>query len=176
MPSTDTEVGGISVPPGQVPEYETLADMFVQPDLIRKGSVIRTFASPGPHLAPLNAAADAAFEKWYNEEAFEVDDHGKKTGRKFKHHEQFRTVKYKGADLAAVEVLTAPTEEKEGKTIYELAQKVPTDQRPGPVVAKHAEARAKREAEAHLPPESDGATGEIQVVHKAPEPPSARRS
>ena len=50
------------------PEYEVVHPFaFIEPEMVYKGSIIRTNMKPGPHLLPRNAEAEAAFDAWIKE-------------------------------------------------------------------------------------------------------------
>lgn len=126
-----------------VPEYEVLEDAFFEPDLIRAGSRIRTHMSPGAHLRPLNDAARAKMELWYNEEMPMADKEGRPilladgTPKMFKPHLAHRPFTAGGLvpEREEVELVAGPARDtKTHLTLAELqlAKARATSQRPPP--------------------------------------------
>jgi len=53
------------LPEGQVPRYKTLQATFLAPNLIPEGKIIEFDGEPGPHLEPLNEAAQVMMDNYY---------------------------------------------------------------------------------------------------------------
>lgn len=49
----------------QVPRYQLMQDTFIAPHLIKAGKIIDYDGEPGPHMSPLNEAADAMMAAYY---------------------------------------------------------------------------------------------------------------
>ncbi len=135
--------------PNQVPEYEVISNkgVFVPTkadgtsELLPFGSRLKTWMSPSQHVAPLNAAAEAAFEAWYNLEhpmgkpgEPQVDGSGKIV--KWKPNMQHKLRTYTPGERSEVEVLSLPV--RDAKPLMGLAEimlaqvEANADQRPGP--------------------------------------------
>lgn len=132
----------------EAPKYKLLSDAFFAPKLLPAGSIVATHAPPGPHMQPLNDAAEARMEEWYHEEFDEIDDKGKKTGQKVKPHLKHRIQRYEPGVVHPVEVLAEPRADDMTKslTVAEASMNRPldTDQRPPPAVVPEAEAIAEQ--------------------------------
>lgn len=97
-------------------QYKALADTFISPYFVRKGSIFETEAPPGPHLVPVNAEARAAFERWYDEEIPEIDARTRLPVKAsdgsivmWKPHAKYRTAVYEPADAATVTLISEPS-------------------------------------------------------------------
>lgn len=133
-------------PADDTPLYRVLTQSFFAPDTVEPGTVIGFTGTPGAHLEPLNDAARARMEDWYNEEVDELDPRTRDpTGRKLKPHAKFR---FGGAQAPSVEpvmsVVSLPAPDAEENKIQTLAQmaaaKKATDQRPPPTPVPKATA------------------------------------
>ena len=127
------------------PYYRALEDAFLAPHSVGKGSTFRTWAPPSYTWEALNQTAKDMFEVWYNEETTRLDELGRKTKDKFKHHERYRAVVTQPGEVFEAEIVSGPPVQ-DASTIKSLAEVMysgarPTDPRPGP--------------EASLPPRSD---------------------
>lgn len=133
----------------EVPEYEVVAvegrGQFFAPNYIPPGSRVRTWAAPNQGLVPLNDAARARLEEWYNEEHQTAN---KRTGEPvfdhtgapvmYKPHAMFRPMGSPKAKVASpvVEVIAEPV--AASQPIMSLAaimagtDRKNTDQRPPP--------------------------------------------
>jgi len=67
----------------QIPQYRLLADRFFEPDLVGKGSIIEYDGVPDEKMEPLNDAARAALDAWFEEEFPLIDE---KTGQRVREH------------------------------------------------------------------------------------------
>lgn len=131
----------------ELPEYRLLERSFIAPYLLEAGSRIRTTAKPHNGWAPLNAAAQAALDAWYEESFPAVDEKfkpiigpdGKRVmvqpHLKFKPNE-FGEIERPGEH--SVQVLAVP-DPKAVKNVQGLAdslfgRRADTDPRPGPAV------------------------------------------
>lgn len=63
----------------EVPMYEVLEDCFVAPHFLRQKAIIRMTGEAAAHLKPLNKAAEAKLEEWYEKEYTVVDERGNTT-------------------------------------------------------------------------------------------------
>ena len=121
-----------------IPQYKALDTVFIAPHIVAKGSIFATDSSPSNAWQPLNPEAEAAFERWYEEEAPMLnsrgdpvyDEEGKQ--RTYKPHAKFRTVAYEEAEAATVQILAAPDKDDMTGTLNmaELQLKQPTAERP----------------------------------------------
>ena len=113
-----------------IPQYKALDTVFIAPHIVAKGSIFATDSSPSNAWQPLNPEAEAAFERWYEEEAPVYDEEGKQ--RTYKPHAKFRTVAYEEAEAATVQILAAPDKDDMTGTLNmaELQLKQPTAERP----------------------------------------------
>lgn len=120
--------------PDEIPEYKVLANSFFEPDWVAAGSIVRTYATPGPHLDPLNDAASAAMEAWYSEEVEELDPKTKqKTGKLIRPHEMYRIRTYEAGEKFTHQVVSGPKPDEVGSlSLSETMLKKSTDQRPPP--------------------------------------------
>lgn len=50
--------------PTEVPQYQLTERAYINDKLLEEGTVIYFKDVPGPHMLPLNAAAQAQVEKW----------------------------------------------------------------------------------------------------------------
>lgn len=116
------------------PRYKVLEQCFFAPNLVEAGSIIETEATPGPHMAPLNAEAEARYEAWLTEEVDELDPKTRvPTGKKIRPHERYRRVAYVGAQQDTAEIISGPKKEDVvGQSLHEINLKRNTDQRPKP--------------------------------------------
>lgn len=96
-------------------QYKTIADCFIAPYFVKKGSIIETGASPGPHLEPMNDEARSAFEAWYDEEIPEIDVKTKLPAKNvdgslvmWKPHANYRTAVYMPTEAATVKLISEP--------------------------------------------------------------------
>ncbi len=121
-------------PQDEIPEYKVLANSFFEPDYVPAGSIIRTWATPGPHLDPLNTAAEEAMEAWYSEEVDELDPKTKqKTGKRIRPHEAYRIKTYEAGEKFTHQVVSGPKPDDVGSlSLSETMVKKSTDQRPPP--------------------------------------------
>lgn len=123
------------MPEVEIPQYRVLEDSFIAPRKVLAGSIIATHGSPGPHLEPLNAAAEAMMEAWYNEEHPSVDRKGVPDGGTWKPHERYRIRQYEPGEVHETEVLAEPAADEQGGVSLAASMyvgKTDTDQRPGP--------------------------------------------
>lgn len=131
-----------------VPQYRVLQDSFFAPRMVYAGSIISTHAPPGNHLEPLNEAAVARMEEWYNQEFDEIDEKGKKTGQKVQPHMKFRIQLYEPGVVHSVDVLAEPRADDMTDSLSLAAAhqqtRVDTDQRPGPARVPEAVAMAEQ--------------------------------
>ena len=98
-----------------VAKYKVLDTMFVAPILLGAGSVIAWTGTPGPHLAPLNEEAEAAFEAWYATEFPKRDKDGViLEGQTIRPLEQFRSITYTPGDTGEVTLLQLPPKDTVG--------------------------------------------------------------
>lgn len=131
----------------ETPRYRLLQDSFFAPKMVLAGSIIETHAPPGNHMEPLNDAATARMEEWYNEEVDELDDKARKTGEKIKPHMIYRTQLYEPGVLHNVDVLAEPRPDDMTNSLSLAGvdqQKRDTDQRPGPARIPEAQAIAEQ--------------------------------
>jgi hypothetical protein len=168
------------VPEGQVPEYRIIDPQgwFAAPDLIPFDSIVRTWAPPGAHFEPLNAAAIVAMEDWYEEEYPAANKKGEPlynpdgSAKMWKPHAQHRIRTYAKTDTATVELIAPPS--KDTRPILSLAelQKGPkaTDQRPPPVHSRPA--RSSLNTSAEIAKDADDIELPPAQVIKAGAPPS----
>lgn len=128
----------------ETPKYKLLADSFFAPRLLLAGSIVATHAPPGNHMEPLNDAARARMEAWYEEEYPVLDKDGKDTGEKYKPHMKYRIQRYEPGEVHEVELLAAPkvADMTNSLSLSEVDQVrfKDTDQRPGPALVPEAEA------------------------------------
>lgn len=128
----------------ETPRYKLLADSFFAPRLLLAGSIVATHAPPGNHMEPLNEAAKARMEAWYDEEYPVLDKDGKDTGEKYKPHMKYRIQRYEPGEVHEVELLAAPkAADMTGSLSLADVDQVrfkDTDQRPGPAPVPEAEA------------------------------------
>lgn len=122
-------------PQDQVPEYRVLVRSFFAPDTVEAGSIIRYDGAPGNHLEPLNEAAAARLEEWYDEETDEIDPKTRvPTGKKLRPHAGFRPARYEASEAAAHHVLSVPDANDTSQNIQTLAEitaaRKSTNQRP----------------------------------------------
>ncbi len=68
--------GNPALPASEVPMYRVRAPCFIAPHYLREGAVIRTTGEAGSHLEPLNDAAKAKMEEWYDKEYTVTDERG----------------------------------------------------------------------------------------------------
>lgn len=61
---------------GQIPQYRVKSKTFIAPHTLAAGSIIESWIEPADHLEPLNDAAFAAMDRWYNKEFQEKDKDG----------------------------------------------------------------------------------------------------
>lgn len=123
--------------PAEVPEYELTRQAFFEPNRLEAGTRIRYRGIPGDHMVPLNAAARAKMEEFYEAEFPELDPKtGEKTGRTIKPRQILRPAEYIGGEAYQVEVTAVPSEASLHTNVSTLAEmavaKRATDQRPGP--------------------------------------------
>jgi hypothetical protein len=166
----------------ELPRYYVKEAAFIAGELRDPGTVLKWGGGYGPHLEPLNDAARAVAEAWYEEEfTYKIDDPSN-PGQKL-------TIKHKPrADLRPVEMGGSvggpePTFELENLpqrgtpqtdlSLAQLGMRKGTDQRPGP--AKNAVIPAEfYKASAEGPPaeapieDLSGAGLEVEI--KAPPP------
>lgn len=152
----------------EMPQYTVREKCFIEPYLLHPGSVIETFGSPGPHLMPMNAPAEAAMEKWYTEEIQERGDDGKLvknadgTPHMIRPHEKWRFLAPK----------TGPADEPMSVNIISGPPKVNVGVE-NTLAGKHLK-RALGEMRPPPAPFSDlqpvGDTGGVVIAHAAPRP------
>lgn len=153
----------------QIPIYRVLPWMgsdhtFIAPENVPAGSVIETDAPPGPHLEPLNEAAELRMEEWYSEAFPAKDEKGKLLRGQFEYpHAKYRVVAYSPGDQQTARIISGPPKD-EGTTnplsLAEIAARAPTvntDQRPGPA-ANSRRVRAEEGAAIDLAPTPSGIT------------------
>jgi len=121
-------------PQDEIPEYKVLTNSFFEPDWVAAGSIVRTWATPGPHLDPLNDAAEAAMEAWYTEEVDEIDPKTKvPTGKRIRPHEHYRIRTYEAGEKFTHQVVSGPKpDDVSSLSLSETMVKKSTDQRPPP--------------------------------------------
>ena len=96
-------------------KYKVLDTFFVAPHLLGEGSIIEWSGIPGPHLAPLNEEAEAAFEAWYATELPKRDKDGVLLeGEFFRPFEKFRPIAYAAGETGEVKLLQAPPKDQAG--------------------------------------------------------------
>ncbi len=170
----------------EVPEYEiiTPTGAFFDPDLLPQGTKVRTWAPPGNHLRPLNAAAEAAMEAWYDEDHPAADKDGRAlfladgSPKLYKPHAIYRIRPSTKTTNAAVEVLERGTQES--KPIMGLAQIMAgtdrrnTDQRPPALQHSRPTPTPNTDAKIATPEEPMAPTA--QVIAAAPEQAKPYRS
>lgn len=122
------------------PFYEALDDTFLAPHLVLKGGTFKTWAPPAHIWKALNPAAEAMFEVWYGEETIMLDELGRKTKEKIKHHEKHRSVKTTPGETFDVDIISGPPVMDASK-VLSLAEatyggKRDTDVRPPPIDAR----------------------------------------
>lgn len=127
-------------PQNEVPEYRVVTTAFFEPNLIEAGSRIRWEGAPGDHLEPLNAAAIARMEAWYDEEVEAVETAtGKKIG-KLKPHRGMQFTSAPVEEVAPMELLSVPDHDDASQNIMTLSEittaRKATNQRPGPLAPK----------------------------------------
>jgi hypothetical protein len=129
---------------GETPRYKLLADAFFAPRMLKAGSIIATHASPGNHMEPLNEAAEARMEEWYNEKHPVVGKDGKATGEHHHPHAKYKIQRYEPGEVHHVELLAEPKPQDmtDSLSLAEVDQVryKDTDQRPGPEQVPEAEA------------------------------------
>jgi hypothetical protein len=136
--------------PDETPQYLVLQDTFFAPKMVLAGSKVATHASPGPHLQPLNAAAKARMEDWYNEEHPTLDKNGDPDPtRTYKPHAIYRYAELAEVEQHQMHVLAepgrdAPSDLSLAQSLY--AGKTDTDQRPGPAMLPGLEPVPEAEA------------------------------
>lgn len=122
--------------PTEVPEYELTRQAFFEPERLEAGTRIRYHGVPGDHMVPLNDAARAKMEEFYEAEFPELDAKtGEKTGRMIKPRQILRPAPYVGgeAHLAEVTALPGPALHTNVSTLADMAaSKRSTNQRPPP--------------------------------------------
>lgn len=123
--------------PVEAPEYELNRQAFFEPERYEAGTRIIYHGVPGDHMVPLNDAARAKMEEFYEAEFPELDPKtGEKTGRMIKPRQILRPAPYIGAEAHAVTVTAMPAEpalHAHVSTLAEMAvSKRATNQRPGP--------------------------------------------
>jgi len=136
-------------PQDEIPEYKVLTNSFFEPDWVAAGSIVRTWATPGPHLDPLNDAAEAAMEAWYAEEVDEIDPKTKQpTGKRIRPHEHYRIRTYEAGEKFTHQVVSGPKADDVGSlSLSETMVKKSTDQRPPPSATRsRAKVAAPEEA------------------------------
>jgi hypothetical protein len=120
----------------QTPEYRVLVPTFFEPDLIPAGARVKWEGAPGDHLEPLNAAAKARMDAWYEQEIDLVETQTGKTLGKVKPHRGMSFVSAPTEPAAPMQLLAVPDHDDESSNIMTLAQittaRKATDQRPGP--------------------------------------------
>lgn len=137
-----------------IPSYRVLSDCFIEPIYFGEGhpngigSTIEYEGSPGPHLEPLNAAAVARMDAWYDEPFPSKDEKGKPILTKdglpvFDYpHKGHRMTEYKPGERHSVRITAPPPKNDPGKNPLSLAEiqlrgtPEDTDQRPAPRVVK----------------------------------------
>lgn len=62
----------------EIPKYRLLADHFFEPNMVGKGSIVEYDGEPNHQMEPLNDAAEAALEAWFDYELPVLDE---KTGK-----------------------------------------------------------------------------------------------
>lgn len=129
---------------GETPRYKLLADSFFAPRMLLAGSIIATHASPGNHMEPLNEAAVARMEAWYDEEHPVIGKDGKPTGDTHRPHMKYKIQRYEPGEVHQVELLAEPkaADMTNSLSLAEVDQVrfKDTDQRPGPAAVPEAEA------------------------------------
>lgn len=114
-------------------QYEVLkrdtAYVFIEPEMVKAGSIIETDMKPGPHLRPLNAEAEAAFEAWINEfTTFQLDpltglpkedENGKKIS--YKPREQYRRRVAEPVTPHTMRIVANPPQPKQGESLATVA-------------------------------------------------------
>lgn len=164
-------------PNEQIPEYRVLEDSFFEPNYVLKGSVVRGTFSPGPHLQPLNAAAEAKMEEWYRTEMDELDPKTRKpTGKKEYPHEKYRIATYAAGERHDAQIVSGPPKDEPGTLSLpeQFANtRVNTDQRPPPdrtaQYARDAVAPTHSETGAPLPPVADPLPVELPAQPSTPQ-------
>jgi hypothetical protein len=110
----------------EIPEYEVISNegAFVptkadgSSELLPFGSRLKTWMPPGPHLAPLNPAAQAVMDTWYDEEHPAADKEGRplfdSSGKEkmWRPHAQYRIRRTEPGKAAMVEVVSIPTKDE----------------------------------------------------------------
>lgn len=124
-------------PTTEVPEYQVVQRSFFEPNILEPGTRILYEGTPGNHLQPLNDAARAKMDEFYEAEFPEMDPKtGQKTGKMIKPRQILRPVAYTPAELSKVTVTALPPEPSlhtDIKSLAELqASRKATDQRPPP--------------------------------------------
>lgn len=155
------------------PLYAVLAEMFVPPDKIPVGSIIRTNAEPGPHLKPLNEEATLRMEEWYQkvftftETTYLPDGSPELKTRSHQPHMKFKINEQSLEDYEAhsVEVVRPPSADMPGALSLgeTLLRHISTDPRPGPKVQAQFDI-------SDIPPER-----ELELVAAVPVDPKAPR-
>lgn len=120
--------------PTEAPEYELTRQSFFEPDRLEAGTRIIYHGVPGDHMVPLNDAARAKMEEFYEAEFPELDPKtGEKTGRMIKPRQVLRPAPYVGAEAhsATVTALPGPALHTNVQTLADMAvAKRATNQRP----------------------------------------------
>lgn len=155
----------------QVPEYEVVSSegAFVpvqadgQAKLLPFGSKLKTWMPPGPHLAPLNPAAQAVMDAWYDEEHPAADKEGRPLftadgkEKTWRPHAQYRIRRTEPGQSAHVEILSVPT--KDETPLMGLAE----------ILASRGDASAdQRPAPAHVRPEVVASPEPVAEPAKSP--------
>lgn len=165
----------------QIPEYRVLVRSFIAPHLLEPGARIRTTAKPHNGWQPLNQAAVAALEAWYEEEYPAKDEKFKPIigpdGKQVmvKPHAMFKPNEYgvvERPEEHKVQVLAIP-DPRAAANPYGLAESLfgrrpDTDPRPGPAVP----ADFSKEIVLEQPTDFTGAT----TVLDAPNPDPRKKS
>lgn len=120
----------------ELPRYRLKQPSFFEPELLPAGSIVTFTGVPGDHLEPLNAAAEARMEEWYDSEVEEIDPRTRaKTGKyiKVRAGRKRVIVPQEQADFTQVEARpTADTGEVIQSLGEIMAARKPTNQRPPP--------------------------------------------
>lgn len=115
MPVT-TKGGGNSTPSAaETPKYRVREPCFIAPHYLRAGAIIYATGEAASHLEPLNEAAKAKMEEWYEKEYDVVDDKG--NTKKVKLNAGKRPAIRAAIVPARASLVSAPPREREGDVV-----------------------------------------------------------